>query len=356
MSELDLQLGQLFLAGFDGMSVDRDHPVIEAVERDGLGGVILFDRNVDGSRQNIDSSSQLRELTGDLQRYAGNTLIIAVDQEGGMVCRLKEADGFPATRSAGRLADADDPEQVRRQADIIAGSLRECGINFNLAPVVDLNLNAANPIIGRYERSYGSSPEVVVAHALQFITAHHDRGIACCIKHFPGHGSAAADSHLGFVDITDCWEDQELEPYSLLMAAGFEDAVMTAHVIHRGLDNDALPATLSRPLITGLLRDKLGFQGVVVSDDLQMKAISDRWGFEEAVQMAVLAGVDLVIVGNNLVREKNIVPRGVGAVAELIKSGRIGERAIRSSLDRIAALKRKIAGDAPWKSSQPTTW
>ena len=131
---------------------------------------------------------------------------------------------------------------------------------------------------------------------------------------------------------------------------------MTAHVIHRGLDKQAIPATLSRPLITGLLRDKIGFDGVVVSDDLQMRAISDRWGFEEAVQMAVLAGVDLLIVGNNLVREKHVVRRGVGAVAELIRSGRMSENKIRSSLDRIAALKRKIAGEAPWKSSQPTTW
>ncbi|HER62827.1 MAG TPA: glycoside hydrolase family 3 protein, partial [Desulfobacteraceae bacterium] len=247
MSDLDKQLGQLFLAGFDGMSVDRDHPVIEAVEQDGLGGVILFDRNVDGTRQNIDSPSQLRDLTGALQRYAGNSLIIAVDQEGGMICRLKEADGFPGTRSAGRLAVDGEPEQVGRQAEIIAGSLRECGINFNLAPVVDLNLNTANPIIGRYERSYGSSPEVVAEYASRFIDAHHDRGIACCIKHFPGHGSAAADSHSGFVDITECWEEKELEPYSLLIEAGFDDAVMTAHVIHRGLDKQAIPATLSRP-------------------------------------------------------------------------------------------------------------
>lgn len=355
MSSRDLKLGQLFLAGFDGMSVDRDHPIVEAIVHDSLGGVILFDKNIDGARQNISSPAQLRELTGALQDCAGNSLIIAVDQEGGNVCRLKKADGFPASLPAGQLAAGTDQNQVGRQAAIIAGSLREGGINFNLAPVVDLNLNHDNPIIGRYDRSYGSSPELVTRFATRFIAAHHDNGIACCVKHFPGHGSAAADSHLGFVDITDCWQEQELEPYSLLMASGFSDAIMTAHVIHRGLDNRALPATLSRPVITGLLREKLGFAGVIISDDLQMKAISDRWGFEEAAQMAVLAGVDLLIVGNNLIREKNVVRRGVAAITELIASGRISESAVRSSLARVSVLKQKIAGEVSWKNSQPIT-
>jgi beta-N-acetylhexosaminidase len=355
MSDQDLNLGQLFLAGFDGTIVDPDHPVVEAIVRDSLGGVILFDRNVDGTRQNIDSPAQLQQLTAQLQRYAGNSLIIAVDQEGGKVCRLKEVDGFPITKSAAMLASRENRDQVRLQAEIIGGSLRECGINFNLAPVVDLNLNHENPIIGRYERSYGSSPDKVVDLASQFIAAHHNNGVACCIKHFPGHGSANSDSHLGFVDITDCWLEQELEPFSRLIGSGFADAVMTAHVIHKGLDKDMLPATLSRPVISGLLRDKLGFAGVVVSDDLQMKAISDRWGFEEAVQMAVVAGVDLVIVGNNLIREKNVVSRGVAAIEELLDSGRISEHTVRSSLNRVSVLKKKIAGDVSWNSSQPIT-
>lgn len=353
MGVKDLNLGQLFLAGFDGMSVDRGHSVVKAIVEDGLGGVILFDRNVDGTRQNITSPGQLQELTASLQSYAGNSLIIAIDQEGGKVCRLKEVDGFPATKSAGQLALEEDVDQIRLHAEVIAGSLKECGINFNLAPVVDLNLTPENPIISRFERSYGSSPARVANLSMQFITAHHNNGIACCIKHFPGHGSARADSHLGFVDITDWWQEQELAPYTKLFDNGFGDAVMTAHVIHRGLDSDELPATLSRPVITGLLRDKLGFEGVVVSDDLQMKAISNRWSFEEAVQRAVLAGVDLLIVGNNLVREEGAVSKGVRAVAELIDSGRISESSVRASLDRVANLKQKIGGIVPWKSSQP---
>jgi len=350
----DLNIGQLFLAGFDGLSVDSGHPVVEAIVRDGLGGVILFDRNVDGSRQNIASPDQLRELIDRLQQYAGNSLLVAVDQEGGRVCRLKEADGFPATQSAGVQAAGGDPEHVRLQAGMIADSLRGVGINMNLAPVVDLDLNRKNPIIGRFERSYGASPEKVVEFVSRFIASHHDRGIACCLKHFPGHGSADSDSHLGFVDITDCWREEELEPYKRLFAEGFSDAVMTAHVIHRRLDREGVPATLSRSVITGMLRERLGFEGVIISDDLQMKAISDRLGFEEAVQRAVLAGVDLLIVGNNLVRDEDVVFRGIGAVRELLESGRLEEKDVRSSLQRIAILKKKITGEVPWKNSQPT--
>ena len=148
---------------------------------------------------------------------------------------------------------------------------------------------------------------------------------------FPGHGSAAADSHLGFVDISEQWQEIELEPYVQLFAAGFADSVMTAHVVNRQLDPEGLPATLSEAVISGLLRNRIGFDGVVISDDLQMKAISDQWSFEEAVQRAVLAGVDLLIVGNNLVREHDIVARGTRAIEELLDNGRCSEDRIRAA-------------------------
>ncbi|GAB4344490.1 MAG: glycoside hydrolase family 3 protein [Desulfobulbaceae bacterium] len=347
--------GQLFLAGFDGLAVDADHPVVEAVVEHGLGGVILFDRNVDGSRQNIASPDQLRELTATLQRFGDNALLIAVDQEGGNVCRLRERDGFPATSPADRLAREDSTVPAASQARIVATSLRDCGINFNLAPVVDLDCNPDNPIIGGYGRSFGADPERVARFAREFIEAHHALGVACCLKHFPGHGSAGADSHLGFVDVSDRWREIELEPYRSLFAAGFTDAVMTAHVVHRGLDETGLPATLSRRMITGLLREELGFTGVVVSDDLQMRAITDRWSFEEAVRMAVLAGVDLLIVGNNLVRDPGAVQRGVRVVTEMVERGELAESDLHASLARVAELKRKIAGEVPWRNSQPTT-
>ncbi len=345
---------QMFVVGFDGTSVDRDHPVVRSIRDFNLGGVILFDRDMTGRRQNIVSPAQLRELTLTLQGYAKTPLLVTIDQEGGQVCRLKERDGFPASVSAGHIGVVNDVKDTGVQADTLAATLAAHGINFNLAPVVDLDINRDNPIISRFDRSFGTDTEQVVRHAERFIEAHHRHGVACCLKHFPGHGSSAADSHLGFVDITDCWQEKELDPYRELFRAGFGDAVMTAHVVHKKLDPEGLPATLSRVILTELLREKLGFTGVTVSDDLQMKAISSRWGFAEAVQKAVLAGVDLLVVGNNLVRQKDALAAGVSAIEELLRDGRIDPGRVVASLERIRHLKQKIAGERPW-NSRPTT-
>lgn len=350
-----LNLGQMFMIGFDGMTVAAGHPVVEAIVREQVGGVILFDRNVDGTGQNIQSPGQLRELTAALQEFADIPLLIGVDQEGGRVCRLKEKDGFPATVSAKRLGAQPDVTATRRQAERMAATLADHGINLNLAPVVDLDINPDNPIISRYERSFGAEPGPVARHAAAFIAAHHARGVACCLKHFPGHGSSGGDSHLGFVDSSGCWREIELEPYRRLFLAGFTDAVMTAHVVQRGLDPRGLPATLSGPMVGGLLRGRLGFTGVVVSDDLQMRAITEKWSYEEAVQMAVLAGVDLLIVGNNLLRRENVVAEGVRAIERLLDSNRIGEEVLRAAVHRVSLLKQKIAGEVPWTKNGPMT-
>ncbi|NOX80972.1 MAG: hypothetical protein GXP57_07790 [Deltaproteobacteria bacterium] len=221
--------------------------------------------------------------------------------------------------------------------------------------MVDLDLNPDNPIISRYERSFGAEPGPVVLHAAAFIAAHHARGVACCLKHFPGHGSSGGDSHLGFVDSSECWQEIELEPYLRLFQTGFADAVMTAHVVQRGLDPRGLPATLSGPMVGGLLRGRLGFTGVVVSDDLQMRAITEKWSYEEAVQMAVLAGVDLLIVGNNLLRRENVVAEGVRAIERLLDSNRIEEEVLRAAIRRVSLLKQKIAGEVPWTKNGPMT-
>lgn len=349
------ELGQMFLVGFEGLSVDRNHWIVESLEDDCLGGVILFDRNIDGTRQNIESPAQLVDLVGNLKQHAENPLFVAVDQEGGQVCRLKHSDGFPETVSAAGVSRTTNLEDAVELMDGIACTLAAHGINLNLAPVVDLAVNPDNPIISRYDRSFGKDIDKVVKYASLFIQAHHRRGIACCLKHFPGHGSSNQDSHLGFVDITECWQKQELEPYRKLIAAELADAVMTAHVLHRQLAPEGLPATLSRPVLNGLLRTQLGFGGLVVSDDLQMKAISDRWNLEQAVQMAVLAGVDLIIIGNNLIRERNVVARGIRAVEKLLAEGRTDKARIMESLERIRILKAKISGEIAWKGSRPTT-
>jgi len=342
-----MQIEQLFLLGFEGCELCPGHWLEKAVDK-GLGGVILFDRNIDGSVQNITSPAQLSRLTASLQELAAETLLIAVDQEGGQVCRLKERDGFPPTCSAARLGRFSSEEATIHAARMLAATLAEHGINVNLAPVVDLDLNPDNPIISRYERSFGSRVETVVAHARAFIQAHHEHNIACCLKHFPGHGSSRGDSHLGFVDVTCDWQSVELQPYVDLFKGGFADAVMTAHLVQRGLDPSGDPATLSSRIINKILREELGFGGVTMTDDLQMRAIADHYGFKEAVQRAVLAGVDLLVVGNNLERSGNVLGRGVRAVEELLERGDVAEESIAGAIARVKALKKKIEGRLAW--------
>ncbi len=352
-------IGQMFMVGFRGCEVGADHWLAGAIERDNLGGVILFDRNVDRSMQNIASPGQLRQLTAALQEragMAGTPLFVAVDQEGGKVCRLKERDGFAPSRSAAVLAQ-EGAEAVALHADALAAELAGCGVNLNFAPVADLDLNPDNPIIGRYQRSFGPDPATVAAHALAVIEAHHRHGVGCCLKHFPGHGSAGSDSHLGFVDVTDCWQPLELEPYRRLLAAGYSDGIMTAHLVNRRLDPSGLPATLSPLVIEGMLRRELGFTGVAFSDDLQMRAISNGWGAAEAVQRAVLAGVDVLVIGNNLDPREDALQVGIRAVLELLDSGRIDGQRINSSLARIARFKETLTGKRPWKPLvPPTAW
>ena len=349
-----MDIGQMFMLGFNGIRVDDGHWIVRALEEESLGGVILFDRNVDGSVQNIVSSGRLLELTATLQQHAAAPLLISVDQEGGRVCRLKARDGFPETLSAKHVGQG-GLKQAADSAAMLAATLARHGINFNLAPVVDLDLNPDNPIIGRFERSFGPDPEQVIANARVFIDAHHRQGVACCLKHFPGHGSAAADSHLGFVDSTGYWHKQELTPFARLIDEGFCDAVMTAHVINRKLDPRGMPATLSPEIINGCLRKKLGFSGVTVTDDLQMQAITKNWGYAEAVRLAVLAGVDLLIVGNNLNRRQDALEIGRKTIEDMLDRGVVDADYIDGCLQRIATLKKKTAGELPWKNNTPTT-
>jgi len=337
------EIAQLFVVGFRGCTLPGVHWLTEALAEYPPGGVILFDRNVDRSVQNIEYPEQLARLTAALQGLSRTPLLIGVDQEGGMVCRLKERDGFLATPSAARLSEL-GLEATSAYTDNLAAQLAEMGINLNFAPVVDLNLNAANPIIARYERSFGEDPSIVVEYAQTVIKAHHRHGVACCLKHFPGHGSAGGDSHLGFVNVSTCWQPIELEPYRHLIDQGYADGIMTAHLVNRQLDPSDTPATLSPLVVEQLLRRDLGFTGVVFSDDLQMRAISNGWSLTEAVQQTILAGVDMVVIGNNLDPREDVLRVGIGAVQELLDSGRINSQRINDSLARIKQLKAAYTG------------
>ena len=337
------KIGQLLIVGFRGARPTECERVVRDIREHHLGGVILFDQEMaDPSvkRRNIESPGQVRELIEYLQAQARVPLLVSIDQEGGRVNRLKPAYGFPETLSHEELGRRNQPEETSRHAEATAKTLAHLGINLNLAPVVDLDVNPENPIIKGKGRSFSGDPETVSQHAVAFIQAHRRQGVLTCAKHFPGHGSAAGDTHLGLVDVTNTWSEQELVPFQRLIQADLCDLIMSAHVFNAKLDPDH-PATLSRTVITGLLRDRLGFQGPVASDDLEMKAISDHYGLETSVPAAVEAGIDVLCFGNNLSYDPDIAPKAIDILVRAVGSGRLSEDRIDASHQRVQALKRK---------------
>jgi beta-N-acetylhexosaminidase len=340
---LEQKIAQMLMVGFRGTTLEEGNYIVRDIRDHRIGGVILFDRDstLKIYGRNITSPAQLQALTASLRSLSATPLLIAVDQEGGNVCRLKENCGFPPTVTAQYLGTLNNPIITRMCADSIGNVLAENGFNVNFAPVLDLNINPASPAIGYYERSFSADPAIVTAHARLFVEAHDKSRVATCFKHFPGHGSATSDSHLGFVDVTDTWSEVELTPYRTLIAEGNCRMVMTAHVFNRKIDPD-LPATLSKPFITGLLREKLAFDGVVVTDDLQMKGLTQFFNYETIVEKSILAGADIILVCNNLSYDPEVVPLTIRLVAGLVRSGKITGERIDKSFRRIMALKQRL--------------
>ena len=342
---LDVKIGQMVMLGFRGLEAGDQLPIMRDIRAHHLGGVVLFNHDVPTNTpvRNIQSAAQVKALVAGLQAAAAVPLLVAIDQEGGRVRRLREEHGFAPAPSAQSLGEANDLPATYAAASAIARTLAELGVNLNFAPVVDLNTNPDNPIIGKIGRSFSADPAVVTAHALEFIRAHHEHGLLTALKHFPGHGSSAADSHQGFVDVTGTWSAAELEPYASIVKAEQADVIMTAHVFNATLDPQ-YPATLSEPTIAGILRDKLGYDGVVVSDDLQMEAIRQQFGHAAAVAAAIQAGVDIILIGNNTIYEEGIAGQTVAIIRQLVRDGTISETHIAESYRRIQGLKRNIGG------------
>jgi beta-N-acetylhexosaminidase len=342
--DLRQRAGLLVMRGFRGFAIDDDDAVVTDLRDRGLGSVILFDTDgPSGSKErNVQSPQQVRALTDSLRAAAGGLPpLIAVDQEGGLVTRFKERHGFPAVPGARQLGDRGDPDITETAAGALADALVAAGVNLNLAPVVDVNVWDDNPIIAGKGRSYSSDPEEVAVHAGAFIRAHRDRGILTCLKHFPGHGSSRNDSHVGFTDVTKTWSRDELIPFRRLLEHGLVDAMMTAHVFNGAFD-DSYPATLSPAMINGLLRDELGFDGVVISDDMGMGAISKQYGLEESVARCLGAGVDILTLANQTSYEEDITERTADLIVDLVASGRLAERRVDESAQRVLKLRARL--------------
>ncbi len=346
---IEEKIGQLFIIGFEGSAISRNHPIAEDITKRNLGGVILFDKLIAKklSINNIISSSQVKELTSDLQDLAGGNLLIAVDQEGGMVTRLKEQHGFPVTPSAELLGQRPDTGETADSSNLIAQKLNSLGINCNLAPVVDLNIYSQNPIIGAYGRSFSYQSDTVFKHAASWIKEHNNQNILTCLKHFPGHGSSRDDSHLGFVDISDTWRERELNPYRKFIETGYQEAIMVGHLFNSRLDANH-PAPLSSSTVHTLLRGQLKHTGVIISDDMQMRAITDRYGLPEACCQALLAGVDMIIIGNNLAHDPKILQKVQRKIVTSIKNGILTEDRINEAFEYVQHYKniRKSANES----------
>lgn len=342
--DIEDQVGQMLLIGFRGTTLTEDNHIIRDLEDYNLGGVILYEK--DGPSQsrprNIESPEQLQQLIADLKSHSREKLFVAIDQEGGVVDRLKVSYGFPASVTAQYLGHINNEDTTRYRASVIAKTLDQMGININFAPVVDLNTNPQSPAIGALGRSFSANPDTVVFHSEIFMDEHEKRNILNCCKHFPGHGSATSDSHLGLTDVTNSWNEIELEPYRQLIASGKCKMIMSAHVFNRDLDA-SYPATMSEKILTGILRDELGFKGIIVSDAMEMKAIAENYGLKEAIEKSVNAGCDLLVFSNNIDSyNKEIVPEVIRIIKELVDEGKITKERIQQSYNRIIKLKENL--------------
>lgn len=333
---LDLKIGQMLMVGMNGKSVHAGSPIIQDIKRGYVGGVLLFEYNVSPTN----TKKTLAKLTSDLQDAAAIPLLISIDQEGGSVNRLKTKYGFKPMPSAKSVADKHDLSYAESVSSTIATTLMEVGINLNFAPIADLHFPYC-PVLGKLNRCFSADPEEVMLYDSIYIQNHKKLGIKTSLKHFPGHGSSNSDSHLGLTDVSNTWSYSELLPYSGLIARGMVDMIMTAHIVNRKLDPSNLPSTLSKKIITGLLREKMNYKGVIISDDMQMHAISSHYTLSESLWKGINAGVDMFIFSNNISGSSKYSPLKVHeTIRKLIDEGKISEDRINESYQRILALKQ----------------
>jgi beta-N-acetylhexosaminidase len=343
---LNEKIGQMLVLGWMGDSEDElltlsDRPRRMVADMH-VGGVILMTRNTR-------TPDQMRKLTGDLQALAAESdlppLLICIDQEGGPKTRLTPPH-FRASRDMWAVGETGDPREARAEAAAIGNELKSMGINWDLAPVLDVNNNPANPVIGR--RSFGDDPSKVATMAAEAVRGlQGDAGVMACGKHFPGHGDTSVDSHAALPVIEhslDRLQSVELSPFRSAIDAGIA-SIMTSHILFPALDPE-LPATLSRRILTGLLRGTLGFEGVIVTDCLEMRGVAGRWSYADAAVLSVQAGADMLLCCHTPDAQAQV---RVGLL-EAVRSGRITEQRIDVSLERV--LKAKARWAKPVGSTQ----
>lgn len=342
--DLAAEIGQMLMIGFRGLDVGEDSYIDKAIQEISIGGVILFDYDVPSKRavRNIQDKEQVQSLIASLQSFSNIPLFVAVDAEGGQINRLKEEYGFLPVKSAKEMGQG-DYTATGEEAKKLGRQLKELGFNMNMAPVVDIDINPENPIIGALDRAFSADPMEVTWHAKSFIGGLRQEGIVGVVKHFPGHGSSQVDSHMGLVDVTETYQSAELFPYHLLQSDGVINAVMTAHIVDKNVDEE-WPATLSGLFINDILRRQIGFDGVVISDDMQMASIAENYGLEEAVIRAINAGCDIILLSNNSTSQYNeqMPYEARDIILKAVNDGRISTTRILEAFSRINNLKKQF--------------
>lgn len=345
---IEEKIGQMLCLGWQGISsttsdddayLNLNEQARRCVEELHAGGMILFARNVQASGKPKPpvEVARVRDMIAELQSLAKIPLFVAVDQEGGRVARFGAPfTPFPSARVIGEVGSIEAAENV---AYCVGRELRAVGVNFNFAPIADIDSNPANPVIG--ERSFGSDPQTVAAMVVQQVIGYGNGGVLSCAKHFPGHGDTDVDSHIALPTLAhsrDVIDGRELVPFKSAISYG-APAIMTAHILFPALDASGVPATLSKPILTDLLRNEMGFRGLIVTDCLQMKAVADTWGTPRAAVMAAQAGADILLVCHTWEKQKETFDALVAAV----RSGELPEERINESLARIVSAKELLS-------------
>lgn len=299
-------IGQMMMVGFSGKEITDQSRIVDQIKRYHIGGIIIDNhknKKTGAIETNIKNPEQLKQAIAKLQsysiKYSGYPLLIAINQEGGLVNTLKPSQGFHNQNDLSQEELGQQPSsklfwQTYQRAEL----LKKNGINLNLAPVADLNINPANPAVGRYKRSFGSNPQQVTEKLSIAIDAYKKAGIFCTLKHFPGLGSANENTDYGKVDMTTTWQKSELIPYEKLIKTHQAcEFVMISHAINKQLDESGLPLSLSRKVVTDLLIHQLKYQGIVITDDMDANMIREHYLPAFAIKQALLAGNNIIIYG-----------------------------------------------------------
>ncbi len=327
----------MLIIAFEGNTFNKESQIAKEVQELQVGGVILFDWNIYRESDTSNSADSLRALCANLQGLRDEKLMICIDQEGGYVKRLKVSDGFKNTPSAQSIGEEDDPSKTTLYYRQMSELLSDLNINTNLAPCVDIIANEDCPAIAKNKRSYSTNPEEVIEHSSIFINELNKKGIISSLKHFPGHGSSTSDSHMGFTDISETWSREELIPFIELLNPDKKMTILVGHLFNKNIDSQ-YPASLSYASINGFLRGELGWQGVVISDDMTMGAITNNYSFEESVLLAINAGCDMLIFSNPSTNGAYTSELFIKTVINYIKQGKISIKRIEESYQRIQSL------------------